>query len=127
MRLAKVLLRTHRHYPRRVDGGMADIVMRFNMRKVYRVRNALNLVKLSQVIADSWMVGNAPDITFKVADINGIKAKKRGKKPSKLFLKSMMAASQWVVHDAIRKGLTSKHRREAKAAACEIANAIMNP
>ena len=54
-------------------------------------------------------------------------AKKRSKKPSKPFLKSMMAASQWVVHDAIRKGLTSKHRREAKAAACEIANAIMNP
>ena len=52
-------------------------------------------------------------------------SKGTGKKPSKVFLKSMMAACQWIVHDSIRKGLTAKNRCEAKAAVYEIARLIV--
>ncbi len=37
-------------------------------------------------------------------------------KPSRVFLKSIMAASQWIVHDAIRSGLSDKVKQEAKKA-----------
>jgi len=40
--------------------------------------------------------------------------------PSPVYLKSVMAAVQWIVHDAIRRGLTPKTKREAKAAAFEL-------
>ena len=47
-------------------------------------------------------------------------AKARRRKPSRVFLKSLMAACQWIVHDAIRKGLDEKTREEAKAAAWQL-------
>ncbi len=37
--------------------------------------------------------------------------------PSTTYLKSVMAAVQWLVHDAIRKGLDARSRAEAKEAA----------
>ena len=37
--------------------------------------------------------------------------------PSTTYLKSVMAAVQWLVHDAIRKGLDARSRTEAKEAA----------
>jgi AcrR family transcriptional regulator len=36
---------------------------------------------------------------------------------SRVYLKSIMAAVQWIVQDAIRKGLTTSTKEEAKAAA----------
>ncbi len=41
-------------------------------------------------------------------------------KPSTVFLKALMAACQWIVHDAIRKGLDEASREEAKSAAWEL-------
>lgn len=40
--------------------------------------------------------------------------------PSRVYLKSLMAAVQWIVHDAIRKGLDERTRREASSAAFEL-------
>lgn len=37
--------------------------------------------------------------------------------PSTTYMKSVMAAVQWLVHDAIRKGLDARSRAEAKEAA----------
>jgi AcrR family transcriptional regulator len=37
-------------------------------------------------------------------------------KPSSVYLKSLMAAIQWLVNDAIVKGLAPRHRRQAKDA-----------
>lgn len=48
-------------------------------------------------------------------------AKSKRPKPSRVLLKAMMVASQWIAHDAIRKGLTTRSRREAKEAACQLA------
>ena len=47
-----------------------------------------------------------------------------GHKPSRIFLKSQMAACQWIVHDAIRKGLDENTRQQAKAAAWELAQSV---
>ncbi|MDX1735477.1 MAG: TetR/AcrR family transcriptional regulator [Halioglobus sp.] len=40
--------------------------------------------------------------------------------PSKTYLKAVMAAVQWIVQDAIRRGCTPKARREATDAACQL-------
>jgi AcrR family transcriptional regulator len=40
---------------------------------------------------------------------------------SRVFLKSIMAACQWIVHDAIKKGLTEEARAEAKKAVWQLA------
>lgn len=47
-------------------------------------------------------------------------AKTSRHKPSRVFLKSLMAACQWIVHDAIRTGLDESTREEAKAAAWQL-------
>ena len=39
--------------------------------------------------------------------------KRSGSAPSPVYLKSVMAAVQWIVHDAIQKGLTPKAKRDA--------------
>lgn len=46
--------------------------------------------------------------------------KVQGEAPSKVYLKSVMSAVQWIAHDAIRKGLTAKARREAEEAAYQL-------
>ncbi|MEP5568869.1 MAG: TetR/AcrR family transcriptional regulator [Halioglobus sp.] len=52
-------------------------------------------------------------------------AVKRGReKPSRVYLKSLMAANQWIVMDAIRKGPSAKARREAKAAAWQLTRGL---
>lgn len=48
-----------------------------------------------------------------------------GKQPSLVLLKALMAANQWIVHDAIRKGLDSATREEAKAAAWELTQRML--
>ena len=48
-----------------------------------------------------------------------------GHQPSRVFLKSLMAACQWIVHDAIRKGLDGVTRTEAKAAAWQLTQAAL--
>ena len=53
--------------------------------------------------------------------------KRDGQVPSPVFLKSVMAAVQWIVHDAIRKGLTPKVKREASAATCELVRRALAP
>lgn len=50
-----------------------------------------------------------------------------GKQPSLVFLKALMAANQWIVHDAIRKGLDEATREEAKAAAWELTRSALYP
>lgn len=50
--------------------------------------------------------------------------KNTGRKPSRVLLKSQMAACQWIVHDAIRKGLDDATRAEAKAAAWELTRSV---
>ena len=47
-----------------------------------------------------------------------------GHKPSRVFLKSQMAACQWIVHDTMRKGLDEKSRQQAKAAAWELTQSV---
>jgi len=47
------------------------------------------------------------------------------KRPSRVFLKSIMAACQWIVHDAIRKGLTRKSKAEAREASWQLVNSVL--
>jgi len=51
-------------------------------------------------------------------------ARRTGQRPSRVFLKSIMAACQWIVHDAIRKGLTKKSRLEAKQASWQLISSV---
>ncbi|MEZ4369436.1 MAG: TetR/AcrR family transcriptional regulator [Polyangiaceae bacterium] len=44
--------------------------------------------------------------------------------PSRTLLKATMVAAQWIVHDAITRGLSPKNRREAKAALWELASRV---
>lgn len=44
--------------------------------------------------------------------------------PSRTLLKATMVASQWIVHDAIRRKLTSKARQQAKQALWELASRV---
>ncbi len=46
-------------------------------------------------------------------------------KPSRVFLKSIMAASQWIIHDAIRSGLSDEVRREAKNANWQLIKSVL--
>ena len=48
------------------------------------------------------------------------------KAPSQVYLKAVMAAIQWIVHDAMRQGLTPKARQEASAAAFDLAIATLS-
>lgn len=50
---------------------------------------------------------------------------RREQRPSRTFLKAMMAAFQWIAYDAIKEGLTAKKKREAKLAARELSHAMM--
>ncbi len=52
-------------------------------------------------------------------------AKHSSKKPSRVFLKSVMAACQWIAHDAIRKGLTPESKAEAKAASWQLVTSVL--
>lgn len=49
----------------------------------------------------------------------------RSEPPSALLLKALMAACQWIVHDAIRKGLNEVTRAEAKAVAWELTGKVL--
>lgn len=40
----------------------------------------------------------------------------KDKSVTAIYFKAIMAANQWIVHDAINKGLTNKHKKEAKQA-----------
>jgi AcrR family transcriptional regulator len=51
--------------------------------------------------------------------------RKHGDKPSRVFLKSVMAAIQWIVQDAIRKGLTEDSRAEARSAAFTLVSRVL--
>lgn len=42
------------------------------------------------------------------------------KKVNKIYLKSLLCASQWIAYDTIRKGLTPKNKQIAKEAAWEL-------
>ena len=53
------------------------------------------------------------DIAEKLLHAAGIT---RNKSVAIIYFKSIMAANQWIVHDAITKGLTIKSRKEAKQA-----------
>jgi AcrR family transcriptional regulator len=53
------------------------------------------------------------DIAKKLLHLAGITSNKSA---AIIYFKSIMAANQWIVHDAITKGLTPKSRREAKNA-----------
>ncbi len=53
--------------------------------------------------------------------------KRRGEENSPVFLKALMAACQWIVHDAIRKGLNESRRNEAKTAAWELVRRALYP
>ncbi len=44
--------------------------------------------------------------------------------PSRPLLKATMVAAQWIVHDAITRGLTPKARREAKTALWELVSRV---
>lgn len=44
--------------------------------------------------------------------------------PSRTLLKATMVAAQWIVHDAITRGLSPKNKREAKAALWELASRV---
>jgi AcrR family transcriptional regulator len=46
--------------------------------------------------------------------------------PSRLTLKATMVACQWLVHDAIRRGLTTDARIEAKRAMAELVEAVFS-
>lgn len=46
--------------------------------------------------------------------------------PSRTFLKAMMSAFQWIVHDAIKSGLSNKKVKDAKQAAHELASALLS-
>ena len=50
-----------------------------------------------------------------------------GRVPAPVFLKALMAACQWIVHDATRKGLHETTRKEAKAAAWELVRRALYP
>jgi TetR/AcrR family transcriptional regulator len=47
------------------------------------------------------------------------------RKPSRVYLKAIMAACQYIVHDAIRKGLDETSRSEAKAAAWKLSQGLL--
>jgi AcrR family transcriptional regulator len=53
------------------------------------------------------------DIARKLLNSIGIR---KNKAVTIIYFKSIMAANQWIVHDAITKGPTSKSKREAKEA-----------
>lgn len=45
---------------------------------------------------------------------------------SRIYLKSVMAAYQWIAHDAIKKGLSDKAKREAKEAGWMLASRVFS-
>lgn len=51
----------------------------------------------------------------------------KGRKPSRVLLKAVMAACQWIVHDAIRAGLTEEARAQAKKAAWQLVSSVLRP
>ena len=63
---------------------------------------------------------------FAEAMAGGI-SKRSGEDNSTVFLKALMAACQWIVHDAIRKGLDEARRKEAKTAAWELVRRALYP
>lgn len=50
----------------------------------------------------------------------------RGYTPTRVYLKSVMAAVQWIVQDAIRKGLTETNKSEAKSAAFTLVSRVLS-
>lgn len=46
-------------------------------------------------------------------------------RPSRLVLKALMAASQWIAHDAIRAGLTADARAAAKLATLQLTEVML--
>ncbi|MCB9585104.1 MAG: TetR/AcrR family transcriptional regulator [Polyangiaceae bacterium] len=44
--------------------------------------------------------------------------------PSRTLLKATMVAAQWIVHDAITRGLSPKNKRDAKAALWELTSRV---
>lgn len=62
----------------------------------------------------------------KVADeMERIALENGRQQPSRIYLKAVMAACQYIVHDAIRKGLDESTRTEAKDAAWRLSQGIL--
>lgn len=83
---------------------------------------------LAQLLFREYGDPNSPaakiiDSTFeRIAKALQKNIKQNGQEPpSRTFLKAMMAAFQWVVHDTIKAGLTPHKIKEAKKAAHELA------
>lgn len=87
--------------------------------------------KLAQLLLREYSDPSSPasqiiDSTFEhIAKTMEQSFRQNAAHPSRTFLKAMMAAFQWLVHDAIKAGLTPKKKKEAKQAAHELAAALV--
>jgi len=77
MRRPETLRRTDRDNPGRIDIVVSKIIMTFDMVKIYRVGNAIDLIEIAQIPGQVRVVHDPSDVTFKMTMVNRVEPDQR--------------------------------------------------
>ena len=79
MRRFEIQLRPFGNHLSRVNPGMTEVIMAFDVVKIGGFFNARYLIELFHVAIKAWIISNTLLITFKVTHVYRVKANQGGK------------------------------------------------
>jgi len=81
MNTPKVLRRANRNYSGRVDIVMREVVVSFDVIEVHRVRNAVNLIEITEIPVQVRVISDPSDVAFEVAVVDRVEPDQRHEEP----------------------------------------------
>ena len=81
MSTPKVLRRANRNYSGRVDIVMREVVVSFDVIEVHRVRNAVNLIEITEIPVQVRVISDPSDVAFEVAVVDRVEPDQRHEEP----------------------------------------------
>ena len=81
MSTPKVLRRANRNYSGRVDIVMGEVVVPFDVIEVHRVRNAVNLIEITEIPVQVRVISDPSDVAFEVAVVDRVEPDQRHEEP----------------------------------------------
>jgi hypothetical protein len=83
----QIQLRANGHEARRINGGMADVIMVLDVMHIDRLSHAFMLIEIKRVSPQVGVVCQATDIALEVPHVNRVEPDQRGKQaPVRKFI-----------------------------------------
>ena len=76
---------TDRNNPRRIDVVVSEIVVTFDVIKIHRIGDTIDLIKIAQIPGQIWIIDNPSDVAFEMTMVDGVKADQSHEEPPVCF------------------------------------------